>query len=362
MPHRARASARGRRAACRCATGSASAGQPGARCTASTRRWSGSSVALLALGLVMVYSASVALPDNPKFARYAPTYFLTRHVLSHRRSAFVAALVAVQVPMSVWEKCAPWIFVVALLLLVIGAGAVHRQGRQRRAPLDSAGLHELPAVRAGQAGDRDVRRQLHGAQDGREGELLPRRDADGRGAWRWSACCCWPSPTWAPSSSSPRSRWASCSWAASTAACSSLITAVLIGAFVLMIAFSDLAARAHLRLPGPVEREVRAGQGLPADAFADRLRPRRDLRPGPRAQRREAALPARGAHRLPAGGDRRGARLRRRGRGDRAFFWLTRAHLPDRPPGDRARPRLRRADVPGHRHLDRLRRPSSTWA
>ena len=30
-------------------------------------------VALLALGLVMVYSASVALPDNPKFARYAPT-------------------------------------------------------------------------------------------------------------------------------------------------------------------------------------------------------------------------------------------------------------------------------------------------
>ena len=26
-------------------------------------------VALLALGLVMVYSASIALPDNPKFAR-----------------------------------------------------------------------------------------------------------------------------------------------------------------------------------------------------------------------------------------------------------------------------------------------------
>ena len=31
-------------------------------------------VALLALGLVMVYSASVAMPDNPKFARYTPTY------------------------------------------------------------------------------------------------------------------------------------------------------------------------------------------------------------------------------------------------------------------------------------------------
>ena len=33
-------------------------------------------VALLAFGLVMVYSASVALPDNPKFARYAHTHFL----------------------------------------------------------------------------------------------------------------------------------------------------------------------------------------------------------------------------------------------------------------------------------------------
>ena len=39
-------------------------------------------VGLLALGLVMVYSASVALPDNPKFARYTPTFFLTRHIVS----------------------------------------------------------------------------------------------------------------------------------------------------------------------------------------------------------------------------------------------------------------------------------------
>jgi cell division protein FtsW len=36
-------------------------------------------LALLALGVVMVYSASVALPDNPKFARYAATHFLSRH-------------------------------------------------------------------------------------------------------------------------------------------------------------------------------------------------------------------------------------------------------------------------------------------
>jgi len=75
-------------------------------------------VALLALGLVMVYSASVALPDNPKFARYTPTYFLSRHIM-FVAIAVVAALVAVQVPVSMWEKLSPWIFVVALLLLVV---------------------------------------------------------------------------------------------------------------------------------------------------------------------------------------------------------------------------------------------------
>jgi cell division protein FtsW len=58
------------------------------------------------------------MPDNPKFSRYAPTYFLTRHLLSIA-IAFVAALAAVQVPLRLWEKFAPWIFVAALLMLVI---------------------------------------------------------------------------------------------------------------------------------------------------------------------------------------------------------------------------------------------------
>jgi cell division protein FtsW len=74
--------------------------------------------ALFVLGLVMVYSASVALPDNPKFARYAPTHFLSRHALA-MTIAFVAALAVLQVPVRVWEKYAPHVFVVALALLVI---------------------------------------------------------------------------------------------------------------------------------------------------------------------------------------------------------------------------------------------------
>ncbi len=75
-------------------------------------------VALLMWGLVMVYSASVAMPDNPKFARYAHTHFLTRHVLS-LAVAFVVAVVAFQVPMSTWEKLAPWLFVASLMLLIL---------------------------------------------------------------------------------------------------------------------------------------------------------------------------------------------------------------------------------------------------
>ena len=53
-------------------------------------------VALLLSGLIMVYSATVAMPDNPKFARYAHTHFLMRHVLS-LVVAFLVALLAFQV-------------------------------------------------------------------------------------------------------------------------------------------------------------------------------------------------------------------------------------------------------------------------
>jgi cell division protein FtsW len=74
--------------------------------------------ALVALGLVMVYSASVALPDNPKFARYTPTHFLGRHAISIA-IAFAASLAVLQVPIRLWEKWAPWVFVASIALLVV---------------------------------------------------------------------------------------------------------------------------------------------------------------------------------------------------------------------------------------------------
>jgi cell division protein FtsW len=75
-------------------------------------------IALVLVGLVMVYSASIAMPDNPRFARYAHTHFFSRHVL-FIAIASVAALIAFQIPMTVWERWAPWLFVLSLVLLVL---------------------------------------------------------------------------------------------------------------------------------------------------------------------------------------------------------------------------------------------------
>ena len=73
---------------------------------------------LVALGVVMVYSASIALPDSKKFESYSQSFFLQRHLLA-LAIGFVVALVTLQVPMSFWEKVSPWVFVLALLLLVV---------------------------------------------------------------------------------------------------------------------------------------------------------------------------------------------------------------------------------------------------
>ncbi len=75
-------------------------------------------VALLSLGLVMVFSASIALPDNPRFGNYAHTHFLIRHTFAIG-TGLIAGLLAFQVPMSKWEKWAPGLFLVCLVLLVL---------------------------------------------------------------------------------------------------------------------------------------------------------------------------------------------------------------------------------------------------
>lgn len=75
-------------------------------------------VALLMWGMVMVYSASIAMPDNPRFANYTSTQFLIKHVLSIG-VAFVASLIAFQIPLQTWERLARPLFLVALALLAL---------------------------------------------------------------------------------------------------------------------------------------------------------------------------------------------------------------------------------------------------
>jgi cell division protein FtsW len=75
-------------------------------------------VALLMWGMVMVYSASIAMPDNPRFARYAHTHFLMRHIISLVLGGAIA-LLAFQVPIERWEKWARPMFVLALVLLAL---------------------------------------------------------------------------------------------------------------------------------------------------------------------------------------------------------------------------------------------------
>ncbi len=75
-------------------------------------------VTLLVWGLVMVYSASIALPDNPRFKGYAPTHFALRHGI-YIVVGLIAALLVFQVPMRTWERWAPWLFAASLALLVL---------------------------------------------------------------------------------------------------------------------------------------------------------------------------------------------------------------------------------------------------
>ena len=75
--------------------------------------------ALLMVGLVMVYSASIALPDNPRMgAGYTPTYFMVRHAAS-MCVGFVAALLVFQIPLATWERWSPWIFIAAIVCLIL---------------------------------------------------------------------------------------------------------------------------------------------------------------------------------------------------------------------------------------------------
>ena len=82
-------------------------------------------VLLLALGLVMVYSASIAIAEGSRATGHQPAYYLVRHAL-FVAAGLAAALVVFQVPLRLWQRAAPWLAlagaVLLLLVLVPGVG------------------------------------------------------------------------------------------------------------------------------------------------------------------------------------------------------------------------------------------------
>ena len=73
---------------------------------------------LLAVGLVMVYSSSIATAEADKAWGFQAHYFLVRHSI-FLGLGFVAACIAFQIPIATWQRMAPWLFIAGAFLLVL---------------------------------------------------------------------------------------------------------------------------------------------------------------------------------------------------------------------------------------------------
>ncbi len=73
---------------------------------------------LLLGGLIMVYSASIGLPDSPKYANYKNHHFLVRQA-GFIVFGLIAGLFAFRFKVEQWEKWTPWLFLGALVLMVL---------------------------------------------------------------------------------------------------------------------------------------------------------------------------------------------------------------------------------------------------
>lgn len=80
---------------------------------------------LMLFGMVMVYSASIALPDSPKYAAYKNSHFLMRQAMFISVS-LLAGLFVFRVKVESWQRAAPYLFagtlVLLLLVLIPGVG------------------------------------------------------------------------------------------------------------------------------------------------------------------------------------------------------------------------------------------------
>jgi cell division protein FtsW len=73
---------------------------------------------LMLFGMVMVYSASISLPDSPKYANYKNSHFLMRQAMFIGVS-LLAGLFTFRVRIETWQRAAPYLFAGALILLLL---------------------------------------------------------------------------------------------------------------------------------------------------------------------------------------------------------------------------------------------------
>nr|WP_223879299.1 putative lipid II flippase FtsW [Chitinimonas arctica] len=73
---------------------------------------------LLGIGLIMVYSASIAAAEVDKDTGFRSTYFLIRHGI-FLAVGLSAAFLVFQVPIRVWQQYSPYLFLFGIALLVL---------------------------------------------------------------------------------------------------------------------------------------------------------------------------------------------------------------------------------------------------
>jgi cell division protein FtsW len=77
-------------------------------------------VLLLSFGLVMVYSASIAMAEAERFTGFRAHYFLARHGV-YLVVGIAAAFALFKVPIRIWQVASPWLFIFGVALLVLVA-------------------------------------------------------------------------------------------------------------------------------------------------------------------------------------------------------------------------------------------------